>query len=106
MPAAGAASTSCRRRRRRSRPSASCPEADALAAANKRIVNILRKSGERSGASRSIARRLADGAEHDLYLAFQKLEPVVDERCAAGDYTGALMALATARPASTASSTT
>ena len=30
----------------------------------------------------STAARLADGAEHDLYLAFQKLEPVVDDRIA------------------------
>jgi len=74
------------------------PEADTLAAANKRIVNILRKSG--SEAAVAVDRgRLTDGAEHDLYLAFQKLEPIVDARCAAGDFTGALQALATAKPA-------
>ena len=50
------------------------PEAGALAAANKRIVNILRKSA--SDAAPAVDRaRLADGAEHDLYLAFQKLLP-------------------------------
>jgi glycyl-tRNA synthetase beta chain len=73
------------------------PEADALAAANKRIVNILRKA--ESEAAVAIDRgRLTDGAEHDLYLAFQKLEPIVADRCAAGDFTGALLALATAKP--------
>ena len=41
----------------------------------------------------------ADGAEHDLYLAFQKLQPIVDDRCAAGDFAGALLALASAKPA-------
>ena len=48
------------------------PEAETLAAANKRIVNILRKSGSEAAAAVDRA-RLADGAEHDLYLAFQKL---------------------------------
>ena len=74
------------------------PEADTLAAANKRIVNILRKSD--SEAAVAVDRgRFADGAEHDLYLAFQKLQPIVDDRCAAGDFAGALLALATAKPA-------
>jgi len=74
------------------------PEADTLAAANKRIVNILRKAG--SEAAVAIDRgRLTEGAEHDLYLAFQALEPIVADRCAAGDFTGALLALATAKPA-------
>ena len=74
------------------------PEADALAAANKRIVNILRKA--ESEAAVAVDRgRLTDGAEHDLYLAFQQLEPIVADACAAGDFTGALLALATAKPA-------
>jgi glycyl-tRNA synthetase beta chain len=76
----------------------SLPEADALAAANKRIVNILRKS--ESDAAAAVDRgRLADGAEHDLWQAFQRLTPVVDEHCAKGDYTEALKALAAAKPA-------
>ena len=75
----------------------SLPEADALAAANKRIVNILRKSA--SDAAPAVDRgRLAAGAEHDLWLAFQRLTPVVDDHCAKGDYTEALKALATAKP--------
>jgi glycyl-tRNA synthetase beta chain len=74
------------------------PEAGALAAANKRIVNILRKSGSEAAVAVDRA-RLADGAEHDLYLAFQKLQPIVDDHCAAGDFAGALLALASAKPA-------
>ena len=74
------------------------PEAETLAAANKRIVNILRKSGSEAAAAVDRA-RLADGAEHDLYLAFQKLEPVVVDRCSTGDFAGALLALASAKPA-------
>lgn len=73
------------------------PEAQTLAAANKRIVNILRKSGAEAAGAVDRA-RLAEGAEHDLYLAFEKLTPVVDDRCASGDYTGALVALAAVKP--------
>jgi glycyl-tRNA synthetase beta chain len=73
------------------------PEADALAAANKRIVNILRKS-ETDAAAAVDRGRLADGAERDLWLMFQQLSPVVDAHCAKGDYTEALRALATAKP--------
>jgi len=77
---------------------ADLPEAGALAAANKRIVNILRKSGGEAAVAIDRA-RLAEGAEHDLFLAFQKLQPIVDDRCAAGDFAGALLALAGAKPA-------
>jgi len=74
------------------------PESGALAAANKRIVNILRKSEAEAAAAVDRA-RLESGAEHDLWLAFQKLEPTVDADCSRGDYAAALMALASARPA-------
>ena len=74
------------------------PEATALAAANKRIVNILRKSGDEAAAAVDRA-RLADGAEHDLYMAFQKLSPQVETDYGSGDFEGALRALATAKPA-------
>ena len=74
------------------------PEADALAAANKRIVNILRKS--ESDAAIAVDRgKLSNGAEHDLWQAFQHLTPIVDDHCAKSDYTAALRALATAKPA-------
>jgi glycyl-tRNA synthetase beta chain len=73
------------------------PEAAALAAANKRIVNILRKSGVEAAAEVDPA-RLADGAESDLHAAFVALAPEVERRCERGDYTGALRALATTKP--------
>lgn len=74
------------------------PEAQALSAANKRIVNILRKAD--ADAAPAIDRgRLAPGAEHDLWLAFEQLAPVVEHHCESGDYTGALRALATVKPA-------
>jgi len=76
---------------------AALPEASALAAANKRIVNILRKNGVE--AAPAVDRgRLADGAEHDLFLAFQKLMPQVEADYASGDFSSALRALATAKP--------
>ena len=77
---------------------AALPEAAALSAANKRIVNILKKSGGEAAATVDRA-RLADGAEHDLYLAFQRLTPQVEADYGSGDFSGALKALATAKPA-------
>jgi len=76
----------------------SLPESAALAAANKRIVNILRKSGGEAAAAvdRGL---LADGAEHDLFMAFQKLEPQVRADYEKHDFAAALRALATAKPA-------
>ena len=76
---------------------ASLPESAALAAANKRIVNILRKSGAEAAPAVDRA-RLAEGAEHDLYIAFQKLSPQVEAEYAKGDFAAALHALATAKP--------
>jgi glycyl-tRNA synthetase beta chain len=72
------------------------PEAGALASANKRIVNILKKSG--SEAAVAIDRSLfSDGAEHDLFAALQHLQPVVHDHVNRGQYTEALRALASAR---------
>jgi glycyl-tRNA synthetase beta chain len=72
------------------------PEAESLAAANKRIINILRKS--ESEAAAAVDRSLvAAGAEHDLYAAVQKLLPVVHGHVDRGDFTEALRALASAR---------
>jgi glycyl-tRNA synthetase beta chain len=76
---------------------AALPEAAALSAANKRIVNILKKSGSEAAGNVDPA-RLEDGAENDLYAAFQKLEPQVESDYGIGDFTGALKALATAKP--------
>lgn len=76
----------------------SLPEALALSTANKRIVNILRKAG--SEAAPAIDRGiLAPGAEHDLWLAFERIAPLVDQHCRGGEYTEALRALASAKPA-------
>jgi glycyl-tRNA synthetase beta chain len=76
----------------------SLPEAATLAAANKRIVNILKKSGGEASAAVDRA-LLADGAERDLWLAFGRLAPEVDRHIGGGDYAAALQALATAKPA-------
>ncbi|MEP7328826.1 MAG: glycine--tRNA ligase subunit beta [Betaproteobacteria bacterium] len=77
---------------------AALPEAAALAAANKRIVNILRKSGTEAAAAVDNA-QLAAGAEHDLFAIFARLSPQVDADYGKGDFAGALRALATAKPA-------
>jgi glycyl-tRNA synthetase beta chain len=72
------------------------PEAEALAAANKRIVNILKKSG--GDAAMAIDRSLlSDGAEHDLFVAVQRLLPVVRQHVDRGEYPEALLALASVR---------
>jgi glycyl-tRNA synthetase beta chain len=77
---------------------AALPESAALSAANKRIVNILRKSGSEAALAvdRSV---LADGAEQDLYLTFQRLAPQVEDDFGRGDFESALRVLATAKPA-------
>jgi glycyl-tRNA synthetase beta chain len=75
---------------------AALPEAEALASANKRIVNILRKSG--AEAAPAVDRSLfADGAEQALFAEVQKLLPVVHRHVDRGEYTEALRALASAR---------
>jgi glycyl-tRNA synthetase beta chain len=72
------------------------PEAEALASANKRIGNILRKS--QTGGSAAVDDSLiAEGAEHDLYAAVQNMVPLVSGHLRRGDYTEALRALASAR---------
>ena len=77
---------------------AALPEAAALSAANKRIVNILKKSGAEAAAAVDRA-RLAAGAEHDLFVTFERLTPAVEADYGSGDFAGALKALATAKPA-------
>jgi glycyl-tRNA synthetase beta chain len=76
---------------------AALPEAAALSAANKRIVNILRKSGDEAAPAVDRS-RLTDGAEHDLFMAFQKLTPQVETAFKNGNFAGALRALAAAKP--------
>jgi glycyl-tRNA synthetase beta chain len=75
---------------------ATLPEAEALAAANKRIGNILRKN--ESEVAPSVDRALlVDGAERELYATVQELLPVVRDHVESGDYTSALRSLASAR---------
>ena len=72
------------------------PEAQALATANKRIANILRKS--ESEAAPAVDRSLlGNGAEHDLYAKVQSLLPVVHAHVNRGEYTQALCALASVK---------
>jgi glycyl-tRNA synthetase beta chain len=74
------------------------PEAAALAAANKRIVNILKKSAEQ--ASDTVAPALLqEDAEKDLFAEVEKLAPMIEAQMTAGDYTTALKTLASARSA-------
>ena len=68
------------------------PEAESLAAANKRIGNILKKS---EGAAASVdAALLFEPAEKALAEAFAQAAPRAQHHFAAGDYAGALCALA------------
>lgn len=68
------------------------PEAAALAAANKRIVNILRKAGpERMNTD---AGRLVEPAELTLFNVMQTIQPEVEACVKKRDYTGALQRLA------------
>lgn len=71
------------------------PEAQALAAANKRVANILAKEGNVTGDVD--ASLLTEQAEKDLYQALQMVSPVVTPLLQAHDYTPALTELATLR---------
>jgi len=80
---------------------AALPEAQALAAANKRIGNILKKSVEASADATVAAdgltiqpALLVEAAEQALYADLQRLAPLVQAAREAGRYTEALSALA------------
>jgi len=73
------------------------PEATALAAANKRIANILRKSGESSEGSVDIE-ALKDPAETALWGAMELLRSRVATEVAQREYANALGRLAQLRP--------
>lgn len=74
---------------------AELPAAESLAAANKRITNILKKSGITAGdVYRDI---LIDDSEKKLYADIQSVKPIANQQFAAGDYTGTLQTLATLR---------
>ena len=83
---------------------AALPEAAALAAANKRVANILKKvegdvtlrqaQDERIGVNVAL---LAEPAEQALHEALSQIAPRADAAFAAGDYTASLQALAALR---------
>jgi glycyl-tRNA synthetase beta chain len=72
------------------------PEAAALAAANKRIQNILPQAGETSGEPVD-GSLLREEAEHELLARVTEVRAKVEPLFAAGDYAGALMRLAALR---------
>ncbi|HVF16469.1 MAG TPA: glycine--tRNA ligase subunit beta [Steroidobacteraceae bacterium] len=76
----------------------SLPEAQSLAAANKRIANILKKSGE-SGQGNVVADRLLEVPEQALFEQLQKVEAVVGPSLQRRAYSPALRELATLRDA-------
>ena len=72
------------------------PEAEALAAANKRIRNILRKAEEPVGETVESS-RLVEPAEQALHQAIETAHAEVEPLVAAGDYEAALRRLAALR---------
>lgn len=71
------------------------PEAQALAAANKRVANILAK--ETNVSSHVDVNLLSEQAEKNLYQALQAITPIVNPLLQARDYTPALTELAALR---------
>ncbi len=77
---------------------ASLPEAGSLAAANKRITNILKKNEAALAQATTVnPALLQDEAEKNLAAAVARVQPEVDAAFAAGDFTGTLMTLAQLR---------
>ena len=74
---------------------AALPEAPALAAANKRISNILKKAPEVDAHVSELL--LREPAEIALYAAMQQLAPQAQTQFEAGDYTASLKTLAALR---------
>ncbi|MCX5545004.1 glycine--tRNA ligase subunit beta [Paraburkholderia sp. CNPSo 3076] len=75
---------------------AALAEAASLAAANKRISNILKKSEGAEDAGVQIA-LFVEAAEKALYAQLEQVAPRVETQLAAREYTGALTALAALR---------
>ncbi|PSD38427.1 glycine--tRNA ligase subunit beta [Acinetobacter radioresistens] len=71
------------------------PEAAALAAANKRVANILAKEAAPEGLV--VEANLVEDAEKALFAELAKITPVVEPLFSAKDYTAALSALAALR---------
>ena len=75
---------------------AALPEAASLAAANKRVGNILKKA-EGAVVATVNAALLKEAAEIALQAALDQVKPTADAAFAAGDYTGSLQSLAALR---------
>jgi glycyl-tRNA synthetase beta chain len=75
---------------------AALPEAAALAAANKRVGNILKKV-EGAVTDKVDTSLLQETAEHALHQALSRIAPKAEAAFAAGDYTASLQALAALR---------
>ena len=73
----------------------SLPEAAALAAANKRVANILAKEAAPTG--EIVESKLIEDAEKALFAELARITPVVEPLLAAKDYTTALSQLAVLR---------
>ncbi|WP_313074563.1 glycine--tRNA ligase subunit beta [Melaminivora sp.] len=71
------------------------PEAPALAAANKRVANILKKAGAVDAHVNEAL--LQEAAERDLYAALQRVGPDADAQFGRGDYRESLQTLAALR---------
>jgi len=74
---------------------AAMPESASLAAANKRITNILKKTEVSPGAV--VESLLVEEAERNLFAAIGRVRPQVDAAFAAGDFAGTLQTLAQLR---------
>ncbi len=72
---------------------AALPEAPALAAANKRVGNILKKTEGEVGTTADPS-RFVEAAETALFAALGEIAPRADAAFARGDYTASLQALA------------
>ena len=72
------------------------PESQALAAANKRVSNILKKAGGDVHAHVN-PELLREQAEQDLYAALQRFVPEADAQFGRGDYRSSLQTLAVLR---------
>ncbi|MFL9869173.1 glycine--tRNA ligase subunit beta [Paraburkholderia fungorum] len=75
---------------------AALPEAASLAAANKRISNILKKSESATTGGVQVT-LLTEAAEKALHAQLEQVAPRVQSQLAVRDYTGALTALAALR---------
>ena len=77
---------------------AALPEAPALAAANKRITNILKKAQEAAIVDPHVSEiLLKEPAEIALFAAMNEVAPKANEQFEAGDYTESLQTLAALR---------